>query len=186
MPDYSLGKVYKIVNSMNDKIYIGSTCWPLSKRMAGHRDAARRGKQQALYCAMVELGIEKFEIVLIENYPCTDQSQLLSREYALMDVAKNDGIELYNHTTNGRHSKQTREKMRTVFQKRGCVFYHKGYNRWGFSWQENGKQRTKGFSANKYGTAARGLALYWQEEIYPIEREDDSELIREIRSRIEA
>ena len=70
--------------------------------------------------------------------------------------------------------------------KRGSVSYDKINSQWCYQWYEHGKRNAKHFSIKKYGTAARGLALYWQEEIYPIEREDDSELIREIRARIEA
>ena len=35
--DYGNGKIYKIVNTIDNDIYIGSTCQPLSKRMAWHR-----------------------------------------------------------------------------------------------------------------------------------------------------
>jgi len=186
MPDYSKGKVYKVVNSVNDVIYIGSTCQPLSARMTGHRWKARSEQTQAMYCAMRELGIEKFRIILVEEFPCISKSQLEAKEFALMRDAKFSGIQLYNHMLDGRHSEATRAKMSQSISKRGCVSYHSTRGNWSFQWRENGKTISKTFSIKKYGTAARGLALYWQEEIYPIEREDDSELIREIRARIEA
>ena len=214
MPNYSLGKIYKIVNDVNDKIYIGSTCQTLSQRLNGHRKDARKIERMSpLYSAMKELGIGQFRIVLIEEYPCQNVAQLTAREYTLMGEVKANGVELYNDMINGCHSEETREKMRgrvmseetrqklrdkvvsdatrtkmrMSFRKRGCLFYYKKCNRWSFSLQEDGKQRAKVFSANKYGAdGAHGLALYWQEEIYPLVREDDSELIREIRARAEA
>ena len=37
MPNYQEGKMYKIYNTVNDEIYIGSTTRKLSERMAEHR-----------------------------------------------------------------------------------------------------------------------------------------------------
>jgi predicted GIY-YIG superfamily endonuclease len=37
MPDYSKAKIYKIVNNIDNEIYIGATIQPLSERMAKHR-----------------------------------------------------------------------------------------------------------------------------------------------------
>ena len=40
MPDYGLGKIYKIVDYTNDNIYVGSTAEPtLARRLAGHRSS---------------------------------------------------------------------------------------------------------------------------------------------------
>ena len=37
MPDYQLGKIYKIVDNTNKNIYVGSTCEPtLARRLAKH------------------------------------------------------------------------------------------------------------------------------------------------------
>ena len=37
MEKYKSGKFYKIVNTIDDKVYIGSTIRSLSQRMGGHR-----------------------------------------------------------------------------------------------------------------------------------------------------
>ena len=37
MPDYSKGKIYKILNNIDNEIYVGSTIKTLSQRMACHR-----------------------------------------------------------------------------------------------------------------------------------------------------
>ena len=44
MSDYSKSKKYKILNSIDDEIYVGSTMKTLSQRMAQHRLAVKRGK----------------------------------------------------------------------------------------------------------------------------------------------
>ena len=40
--DYKNGKIYCIRNNINDDIYVGSTTQPLSKRMALHRQDAKK------------------------------------------------------------------------------------------------------------------------------------------------
>ena len=35
---YKNSKIYRIVNNENDKVYYGSTCLPLHKRMYKHRN----------------------------------------------------------------------------------------------------------------------------------------------------
>lgn len=63
--------VYIIKNTETDKVYIGSTTQPLSKRMVEHRSRARRGsKAYAIYDEMRRVGIDKFSIYpLVENVP---------------------------------------------------------------------------------------------------------------------
>jgi hypothetical protein len=82
MPDYSQGKIYKITNDFNDKVYIGSTCERLNIRFHKHRfDSKKDDKQnRPLYQLMNEIGIERFRIDLIENYPCNDKIALGQRE----------------------------------------------------------------------------------------------------------
>ena len=80
--DFQNGKIYCIRNTVNNDIYVGSSCQPLSKRMVCHRsDASNANKQQYLiYKTMNELGIENFYIELIEDYPCGNNDQLRARE----------------------------------------------------------------------------------------------------------
>ena len=80
--DYINGRIYKILNYIDNEVYVGSTCLPLSKRMATHRDNARRPEKQhyLLYTKMMEYGIENFYIELIEAYPCENMGELRKRE----------------------------------------------------------------------------------------------------------
>ena len=80
MPDYSKGKIYKILNNIDDEIYIGSTIKTLSQRMACHRGHVKSRQHLPLYKSMVELGVEHFYIELIENCPCNDVYELRARE----------------------------------------------------------------------------------------------------------
>lgn len=76
MPNYALGKVYKITGG--GLIYIGSTCEPtLARRLAGHVGSYKQGKSISS-SMIIETG--QYEITLIELYPCSSKDELHSRE----------------------------------------------------------------------------------------------------------
>jgi hypothetical protein len=83
MPNYKLGKIYKIVSPSHPEVppYFGSTCQSLSMRMAGHRADFKRGKlgtSKKLMC------FEDAIILLVEEYPCENREQLCTREGEIM------------------------------------------------------------------------------------------------------
>jgi len=79
--DYKNGKIYKITNKVNELIYIGSTVQNLNYRFSSHISAWKYNKNTSkLYNAFSEIGIENFNIVLIENFPCVNKRQLEERE----------------------------------------------------------------------------------------------------------
>jgi len=79
MMNYQKGKVYKVVNDIDDEEYVGSTIRKLCNRMAEHRYKCKV-KHTKLYDKMNTLGSEHFKIVLIEKYPCNSKEELNSRE----------------------------------------------------------------------------------------------------------
>ena len=73
MPNFSQGKIYKIIDNTNGNIYIGSTTKTLEERLRKHKSDSN----------CVSRNIIKnndFKIELIENYPCENKKQLLERE----------------------------------------------------------------------------------------------------------
>lgn len=80
--EYKNGKVYKIVSNKTDKIYVGSTCSLLSKRLYGHRSSYEMFKRGiGHYITSFDiLEHEDAEIILVENYPCKDKNELHARE----------------------------------------------------------------------------------------------------------
>ena len=80
MPDYSKGKIYKILNTIDDEIYIGSTLETLGQRMTKHRYSMKTKQHCVLYNHMHELGVTHFYIELVENFPCNDVYELKARE----------------------------------------------------------------------------------------------------------
>ena len=79
---YDKAKIYQLVNDITDDVYIGSTCQPLSKRMAEHRNSMKsnRDKNVKLYQKMNEIGAENFRIELIKECPCENIEQLRAIE----------------------------------------------------------------------------------------------------------
>ena len=82
---YEKGKIYKITDLGYNKMYIGSTCEILSKRMARHRAGYNyKRKNEKKNCASVrlfdEFGIDNCKIELVENYPCSSKEELFKRE----------------------------------------------------------------------------------------------------------
>jgi len=73
MPDYSRGKIYKIVSPNHPKVYIGSTCTTLKKRFSSH-------KSDRNCCATEIIDAGDSNIKLIEDFPCLDKYQLEDRE----------------------------------------------------------------------------------------------------------
>jgi len=177
MPDYSKGKIYKIVNTENDKVYIGSTIMTLAQRIAQHRYDAKTNRSK-LYKAMRWHGVENFKIKLIKDYPCESKKQLEDQEFKIIKKYIRMEIKLYNMTTiKGKMCEKIRLKMvgkvgtASARFNRGCVSFSSGNKpSWRFKWRENGKQISKTFSSNKFGyDEAKRLAEEYRDKIYPIE-----------------
>ena len=78
---YQRGKIYKVINTQSDDIYIGSSTMNLEQRMIKHKcDAKQRPELSKFYTFMNQVGIDKFEIHLIEDYPCDCKEDLFKRE----------------------------------------------------------------------------------------------------------
>lgn len=84
--------IYKIVNDINDKVYIGKTIYSLEKRWSEHcyDSTTRKNEKRPLYNAMNKYGINHFQIQLVEE--CS-VSELSDREIYW--------IQYYNSFNNG-------------------------------------------------------------------------------------
>lgn len=77
---YENGKIYKIVSDQTTRIYIGSTCQKLCRRMANHRIDYKRYRNSHKYTVFKVLKYDDAKIVLIEDFPCGSKEQLFARE----------------------------------------------------------------------------------------------------------
>ena len=90
MPNYENSFVYKLVNSVDNKIYIGSTTQALSKRLGEHKNMARRKPNRNVYAHLVSVGWENVRIILIESVTAFNKDQLRAREQHYIDLLKPD------------------------------------------------------------------------------------------------
>ena len=67
---------------MNNKVYVGSTCWDIQKRFNEHKKCIKKARESTykLYIAMSDIGIDQFFWEEIEQFPCENKSQLTARE----------------------------------------------------------------------------------------------------------
>ena len=90
-----MGTVYRIVNSVNDMIYIGSTMKTIEQRFDDHLTRAQCLDRKApIHVAMREHGLDKFQIEMIESVPDCTRAELLEREAFHQHAA--DKSTLYN------------------------------------------------------------------------------------------
>jgi hypothetical protein len=177
MPNYQNGKIYKIVNSINNKVYIGSTVVALYMRMGGHRRHARIGRQSPLHREMHSLGVDQFTMLLVRNAPCNNIEELVAIEYEVMNQFQANGITLLNSLVNGKASLDTRERNRSqrigalsCMFKRGSIMFDPVCNRWRYKWKANGKHLQKSFSCKSWGGSwgAHQMCIVWQNNTYPL------------------
>lgn len=76
---YQNGKIYKLVNNVDDEIYVGSTCQSLAKRLYWHK-LSSVGVKSPIYLHINKVGVENIKIILVEEYSCDSKIQLLARE----------------------------------------------------------------------------------------------------------
>lgn len=75
---YDDGKIYKITNKIDGRVYIGSTTQPLKTRFIGHKSSKHINTK--LYLDILKIGADNFEIALIENFSCNSEFELHARE----------------------------------------------------------------------------------------------------------
>ena len=87
MTRFSNSKVYKLINSVDSKIYVGSTTQPLSKRLMDHKSTAKKSPS-FVHKHFNKIGWDKVRIVLIETVNCFNKEQLNQREQHWIDLLK--------------------------------------------------------------------------------------------------
>lgn len=83
MPNYSTGKIYRIVCEETGEVYIGSTITSLNLRYNNHKCEAYLENRFCVSRQIIHRG--KHRIELIEDYPCENREQLLWRERHWID-----------------------------------------------------------------------------------------------------
>ena len=81
---YENAKIYKLVNNVDDAIYVGYTCQNLFQRLDEHKRkakyCAKYNIKQKVYKHLNEIGWEHVDIVLIEKVDCDNEKEVKERE----------------------------------------------------------------------------------------------------------
>ena len=103
---YQNGKIYKITNTINDDIYIGSTIRDLKSRMIDHKSKFKNKNNNYKYSIAVfkmfeVCGFENCSIELIKDYPCNSKNELEFEEGKIIrdcgnciNITKNIGLNI--------------------------------------------------------------------------------------------
>lgn len=167
------GYIYKIVNDINDKVYIGQTITTIKDRWHGHMSSALNDKRNksALYNAMRKYGRDKFHIEEIANYTIDTKQELIdilnSEEqryiYEYKSLISQNGYNLekggnnkrvpgrkvhkYNLDLNYICSYESCEEAGRQNNIDGCTIYgcckHQFYTAGGFVWAFDGEDPVK-------------------------------------------
>lgn len=64
------GYIYKIINDINDKVYVGQTINTINSRFSAHKSSSKTidKRECALYRAMRKYGVDHFSIVEVAKY----------------------------------------------------------------------------------------------------------------------
>lgn len=134
MPDYSTGKIYKIINPQNEVVYIGSTVDKLCRRFAKHKHRGNGNK-----------------IVLLELCPCNSREELCMREQ--------EHIELHENLLNDRRAFNSEEYYKKHYKE-----YHKEYNeKWRINNKEKVKEHEKKWRENNIEKMKEYYKVYYEE-----------------------
>ena len=109
MPDYSKSKIYKIICSETQRVYIGSTIQPLTKRLSQHKKGSTLAKKF----------IEP-KIYLVETVCCDTKEELHARERYHIEKT-----ECVNLMIPGRTKKEYYEKNKEEINQKLKVYREK-------------------------------------------------------------
>lgn len=85
MPNFQLGKIYKIISAQTTGVYIGSTTQSLNDRLNNHKADYKRYPNKE-FSSFNIIKYNDAQIILIENYPCNTKQELFTREQYYIDT----------------------------------------------------------------------------------------------------
>lgn len=121
--DYDNAKIYKLISTIDDNYYIGSTCCSLTVRLHQHKKDSKRQPDRKVYKWMNDVGIENIKIILIHNdFVCNNMDELRREEDSYIQMYKDD-----ENCMNTHRAYQTIEERRE--QKRLNYESYKEFNK---------------------------------------------------------
>lgn len=163
--DYQLTKIYKIISSQTNKIYIGSTCLKLlCSRMAHHKSNYKKWLiDKKKYISSFEIiKYNDAKIILIESYPCNSRDEKKAREQYWIDNMINNcnknraDKKKYNPEYSKKYYEINKEKKNEYIKKNKehITEYQKQYygnnKDKAIKYYENNKDKIKEYNKNYY------------------------------------
>lgn len=110
--------IYKITNSVNDKVYIGQTTLKLSKRIHGYKNDVfykKDGEVRPIIAAMRKYGFDKFHFEILED-SITTKEELDNREryyiQLFQSLCTQNGYNISpGGNSVGKHAESTKKKI---------------------------------------------------------------------------
>jgi hypothetical protein len=99
--DYQNGKIYRLVSDKIGAQYIGSTTQPLYKRLHWHKssyDTWTQGRSKYYTSSFPIIESGDYEIVLIEEFPCSNKDELRRRERYFIETMECININIPTRT----------------------------------------------------------------------------------------
>ena len=153
---YWNSKLYKITNSLNSEIYVGSSSIDLDQRMIKHKCFAKtKPDASKLHTFMNELGVEHFNIQLVEDYPCDCKEELFKREGEIIQEigTLNEKIAGRTRAEYGKeYSKNNRNKInkrRNERRKENPEKTKEEYRKYGEQYRERHPEKIKEWQTTK-------------------------------------
>jgi group I intron endonuclease len=110
--------IYKITNTINNKVYIGQTIVKLSDRISGHYADSKRDRKTKcktkISKAISKYGFENFHFEIIDKASSQEELNEMEEKYIKM---YNSNIDEYGYNLlsgghqNGKHSEETKAKI---------------------------------------------------------------------------
>ena len=120
MVNYKNGKIYKIVSTKTNKIYIGSTTKKyLSERMASHR-CDYQSYKYGTHGYVSSYDILKYKdamILLLETYPCKSKDALFVREQFWKDLYQDICVNINNTISKSKYAYYSRKIYNNNYHK---------------------------------------------------------------------
>lgn len=108
-----MGWIYRIKNTVNDKVYIGQTTqYNVATRWAEHIKSINSGQDTHLIRAFKYHGLEKFVFSVVAMVPNEQLDELEIREICNRNSLSPNGYNLREGGSGGRHSLESIEKNR--------------------------------------------------------------------------
>ena len=118
---YNNGKIYKIISPNSSKVYVGSTCNDLHKRLKAHIYSFKcwlKDNSKQTYLKSYELiKLGSVDIILLESVNCSSKEELLNKEKEWIEQLKEDLINNNNPIrTDDDKKKYARKYMKGYYE----------------------------------------------------------------------